>query len=323
MSPTANDGILLGYHIQPGFAWKGEYLVAKLEALDYHAENASITVQRARRIELLSGGFTFPLRALQEAKEPKPDRPEDNLIAGARLIPFESGMQRSEPDDEVVEKSTDAVLTALAPEGLGPEEDIFGDDEAKRTPKGDPIPDGYHWDGTRIVKTYKGTKRPPTIPSDFWRMLGPKERAELAAEEAAKAFGSSGSGGASSSAAPRGDTKKKKKSSATVRRLRVNPSPSGEPVSEGCWEVIFADRLRFCVPAMPKVSPAKAELHQPELRDLINLKIAELEFKNALELFSCVARLVPKDEVARNPKAKAALDKEWENLRTKGGMGRI
>ena len=88
MSPTANDGIFLGYHIQPGFAWKGEYLLAKLDALDYHAENGSITVQRARRIELVLGGFTFPLRALHEAKEPKPDRLEDNVIADPRPIPF-------------------------------------------------------------------------------------------------------------------------------------------------------------------------------------------------------------------------------------------
>ena len=51
---------------------------------------------------------------------------------------------------------------------------------------------------------------------------------------------------------------------------------------------------------------------------MIKNKIAELEFKVALELFSAVARLVPKDEVRKNPKAKAALDKEWENLRTKG-----
>ena len=35
-----------------------------------------------------------------------------------------------------------------------------------------------------------------------------------------------------------------------------------------------------------------------------------------LELFGAVAHL-PKDEIAKNPKAKAALDKEWENLRTK------
>ena len=69
---------------------------------------------------------------------------------------------------------------------------------------------------------------------------------------------------------------------------------------------------------MPKAAPAKAELHGPELRELIKNKIRELEFKVALELFGAVARLVPKDEVAKNPKAKAALDKEWENLRTKG-----
>ena len=69
---------------------------------------------------------------------------------------------------------------------------------------------------------------------------------------------------------------------------------------------------------MPKAVPAKAELHRPELRELIKNKIRELEFKVALELFGAVARLVPKDEVAKNPKAKAALDKEWENLKTKG-----
>ena len=51
---------------------------------------------------------------------------------------------------------------------------------------------------------------------------------------------------------------------------------------------------------------------------MIKNKIRELEFKVALELFGAVARLVPKDEIAKNPKAKAALDKEWENLRTKG-----
>jgi len=85
-----------GYHVQPGFAWKGEYLVAKLEALDYHAENGSITVQRARRVELIEGGFVFPLRALKEAKEakePKPDRLADNVIADPRPIPFQSELQ--------------------------------------------------------------------------------------------------------------------------------------------------------------------------------------------------------------------------------------
>ena len=314
-SPTANDGIFLGYHIQPGFAWKGEYLVAKLEALDYHAETGSITVQRARRVELIAGGFVFPLRALKEAKEPKPDRLADNVIADPRPIPFQSELQteeHAEASEEAIDKSSEAVLDVLASEDKPAEETIFPD--IKYTPTGTPIPDGYHWDGTRLVKTYKGSKRPESIPSDFWKMLSPKDRQKLVEEEAEKmAVGSGGAASSSASKVP----KKKKGAVATARKLRVNPSPSGEPTVSK-WEVIPKDRPKFCVPAMPKAVPAKAELHRPELREMIKNKIAELEFKVALELFSAVARLVPKDEVRRNPKAKAALDKEWENLRTKG-----
>ena len=159
MSPTANDGIFLGYHIQPGFAWKGEYLVAKLDALDYHAENGSITVQRARRLELVPGGFTFPLRALQEAKEPKPDRLEDNVIAEPRPIPYESEMQ------QIADVQTEHETADEEQPDKSPVDEIFP--EIKYTPTGQIIPDGYHWDGTRLVKSYKGSKRPENIPSDF------------------------------------------------------------------------------------------------------------------------------------------------------------
>ena len=148
MSPTANDGIFLGYHIQPGFAWKGEYLVTKLDALDYHAESGSITVQRARRIELVPGGFTFPLRALHEAKGPKPDRLEDNVIVDPRPIPFQSELQPAADvqEHEAADESTEAVLDALAQPGKSPDDEIFP--EIKYTPTGHIIPDGFHWDGT-------------------------------------------------------------------------------------------------------------------------------------------------------------------------------
>ena len=252
---------------------------------------------------------------MKEAKEPKPDRLADNVIADPRPIPFQSELQteeHAEASEEAIDKSTEAVLDALASDEKPAEETVFPD--IKYTPTGTPIPDGYHWDGTRLVKTYKGSKRPESIPSDFWKMLSPKDRQKLVEEEAEKM--AVGSGGAASSSASKGP-KKKKGAVATARKLRVNPSPSGEPtVSQ--WEVVPKDRPKFCVPAMPKAVPAKAELHRPELREMIKNKIAELEFKVALELFSAVARLVPKDEVRRNPKAKAALDKEWENLRTKG-----
>ena len=56
---------------------------------------------------------------------------------------------------------------------------------------------------------------------------------------------------------------------------------------------------------MPKVAAPAAEMHRPALRELVKEKIRELEFKVAIELFTSVARLVSKEEVARNPKAKA------------------
>ena len=49
-------------------------------------------MQRARRIELIEGGFVFSLRALKEAKEPKPDRP----------IPFQAELHVDGQDDQVM-----------------------------------------------------------------------------------------------------------------------------------------------------------------------------------------------------------------------------
>ena len=91
-SPTSNEGVFLGYHIQPGFAWKGEFLVAKLEGLDYHIEHASLTVQRTKRIELASDEFIFPLRLLKD--------PASHPVADAKArsdpVPLERGQAQIE-----------------------------------------------------------------------------------------------------------------------------------------------------------------------------------------------------------------------------------
>ena len=70
---------------------------------------------------------------------------------------------------------------------------------------------------------------------------------------------------------------------------------------------------------LPKRDKSSKEPHRPQLRELVKERIKKVEFDVALELFSAVvARLVPKAEVANTPKAQAALDEEWENLRKKG-----
>ena len=67
-------------------------------------------------------------------------------------------LRPAEQSEEAVDKSTETVLNVLADDDESPEEEMFP--EIKYSPTGKPIPDGYHWDGTRRVKTYKGVKAP-------------------------------------------------------------------------------------------------------------------------------------------------------------------
>ena len=69
---------------------------------------------------------------------------------------------------------------------------------------------------------------------------------------------------------------------------------------------------------MLKAPDSQTEEHRLSLREPIKQKVKEREFHNALTLLAAVARLVSEQEVASNPKAKAAMDKEWNNLRGKG-----
>ena len=141
-------------------------------------------------------------------------------------------------------------------------------------------------------------------------MLGSNERKQIIEEEDAKALAEA-QGGKSASSGSKG--KKKKVSSARLEATQCSPAKAKLVGDQ--WEIIPATSQKFSV---PKVAVPAVEEHRPKLRELAKEKVKELEVKVAFELFASVARLVSKDEVASNPKAKAALDKEWENLRTKG-----
>ena len=119
------------------------------------------------------------------------------------------------------------MLDALAQPDKSPDDEIFP--EIKYTPTGQIIPDGFHWGGTRLVKYYKGSKRPEHIACDFWRMLSPKEREKLVAEEAEKFAGSSGSGAPSSSSAKASKKKKKKKKKEEASACDSSQTVSGKP----------------------------------------------------------------------------------------------
>ena len=50
--------------------------------------------------------------------------------------------------------------------------------DPKIMPSGKPCPPGFNWDGVRLVRNKKGSKRPPDTPSEFWHMYSAKQREE-------------------------------------------------------------------------------------------------------------------------------------------------
>ena len=173
------------------------------------------------------------------------------------------------------------------------------------TPKGEIIPDGFHWDGHRLVRNYTGSRRPPGIDSKLWQMLGSNERKKIIEEEDAKSDRKGTRRGQVCSIIERKGSKEKK---STVAQLEATPSPPAKTILVGDrWETIPHAAPKFSVPAMPKVTAPATEMHRPALRELVKEKIREIEFKVAIELFTSVARLVSKEEVARNAKAKKPL----------------
>ena len=58
-SATRVDGVFLGYHIQPGFNWRKEYLVAPLKGSKQALETGNLQVLQSKRMEDTSGGSSF------------------------------------------------------------------------------------------------------------------------------------------------------------------------------------------------------------------------------------------------------------------------
>lgn len=99
---------------------------------------------------------------------------EDQVIPPTpTAVPLKSEMLP--PPDEGYSPGT--PVKAGGDDELVPEEPIFP--ELKLTPKGDIIPDGFHWEGHRIVRNCCGSKRLEGIDSALWQMLGSNERKKI------------------------------------------------------------------------------------------------------------------------------------------------
>ena len=70
---TGIEGIFLGYHIQPGFVFKAEYLVAPLYEIHNAIKNDAFKVFRTKRLETLEGDFVYPLVDAEDEPSKPPD----------------------------------------------------------------------------------------------------------------------------------------------------------------------------------------------------------------------------------------------------------
>ena len=154
-------------------------MVAPLDKIEGALESNDLKVIRSKKVELLQGDFVFPLalglEALGNQKPPQLDDQNANVRpAGTEIVEADELAEYAPSDieDEAVE-SNPGPLGPSPPEAPGPSK---GWDPFKM-PDGSPVPKGYNYDGTRLVRNKRGSKRPLDTPSSAWMAMSQKDRA--------------------------------------------------------------------------------------------------------------------------------------------------
>ena len=286
-SSTGVEGIFLGYHVQPGFIFKREYLVAPVHNAVQAIEDGTLKVIRAKRVELIEGQFVFPLDPEQikhdeSTRVPQLDDqninnapPETNDELDDALQLMDDYLGPGGLDDEGGEGERppqgEADEPTQPPEPKKPPSDPTGLFDNTKYPDGTPVPAGYNWDGVRLVRNKKGSKRPPDVPSEFWHMYSAQQRKE------------------------------------EIERWEKKVARA---------EAAKKEELEKEAPAMPVLLGYK-EPHRPKyesnMERMHDLYLDKLE-QTADELYALVAKVINQNDVAKIPEAQEAMDKEWQKL---------
>ena len=176
-------GLMLGYHLQPGRRWNHEFVVATTDAFRVPLEDLTwrISTQRVREVIVdKNNSFVFPLRARHE--EARGDlRPPDEVPGPVPLTwdvpPAPEPGPVAAPDaggDVPAGDSHSSVVGGGAVEAPP----ISGTDPAGTVE----VPPGYELYHGMLVRSRKGSSRPPDIHPDVWRQLTYGKRLRLAKE---------------------------------------------------------------------------------------------------------------------------------------------
>ena len=322
-APNAKRGVFLGYNIQAGHVWRGEYLVANVDSLEYFLKEGHLKTIRTKRVALPDGDFIFPLHFkekpildLQDLDyQPEADDDDDDDDAPQDDGPPDprSGAPEGEADVPEIAVEEPASVEAEPPKEKGKEKkereptlfELYYDPSVNphMFPDGKPVPKGYVYDGVRLVKERKGSKRVPGFPTDLWQNLSHKQRKKAWDDYQSEL-----------------EEKRKKEEAEAVEKASIEGSPSETPPA------------MVAAPAMP-VEHNVYEPHRSDMRQLVEDKIKELTdeanaslFAAVVQLlvkpkfqscFAAVAKVLNKKEIAASKEAQASLDKEWDKLLNK------
>ena len=79
-APTGEEGIFLGYHVQPGFIFKKEYLVTPVKGARKAIQDSNFKILRVKRMEVPDGDFVYPLQN-DESQDPPPNLDDQNCFS--------------------------------------------------------------------------------------------------------------------------------------------------------------------------------------------------------------------------------------------------
>ncbi len=345
-SPDTVPGVFLGYKIQPGGLWQGEYRVAALTefvSLDLVAFGRHDDIHHQVVKEIVwfpKMVVVFPLRAKYDYCT--------RSLAGAEGVPYDASPD-TEPEFSELgyrDPAPPAPIPVI-PDPLAPPLAPMDPTDHGRVIRGtEVIVGGLRYrelsDGRRYLLDESGsirkknTLRPPYISDTEWRAFGKDFQAQMTAEWKADAVSARAraiggvpsvppvvppaalppgevpvSGASSSSSGPAAPAlcAVPAMCAATLGRARKKYAIQMmlPPVSDAEGSDSDDEPANFVAPAMPVIMRAPG--YKPKHR----AKIPDHE----LPFPACVARPVNKTEVALNKAAQAAMDLEWSKLRDK------
>ena len=284
-SPRATPGVFLGYVLQPGGRWRGDYLAAKLSDFASGVESnwRSVSIHRIREaVGPENKNWEFPLRSVYDERRrvvqlmpPPPPAPEVALTEPTAVWgpppaePAEQPLPAAAPD---VEGEAPVDAPRAPAENPSPDKEpvrIMGrgttNDPKDYPGKGVWLCPGGTIIAGRFVRKQKNTTRALHLWPEEWRGRSEVRREDALAqwEVALKAF------------------------EASEAATRAPAVEAEDPV-----------------PAMP------VQQCNPEHR--------ELNENYGLNYSALVARSVSRREVEENSAAKASVLKEWDKLRAAG-----